>query len=72
MGAVQPALPLCSVPGAAVREVLVAVRLELVPAQAADLSVWKEEAGETTSVPHWLRTAARGGKADEDLKVPSW
>lgn len=43
VGAVQPALSLCSVPGATMREVLVAVRLELMPAEATNLSVWKKK-----------------------------
>lgn len=42
VGAVKPALPLRSVPGATVRKVLVAVRLELVPAEATNLSVWEK------------------------------
>lgn len=48
VAAVQPALPLCSVPGATVREVLVAVRLELAPAEAANLGVWKKGGREKT------------------------
>lgn len=65
MGAVQPALPLCGVPGATVREVFVAVRLELLPAKATNLGVWKKKEKKTKCIiGQELQLAI--GKADED------
>lgn len=42
VGALQPTLPLRGVPGATVCEVLVAVGLKLLPAEAANLRVCKD------------------------------
>lgn len=73
VGAVQPALPLCGVPGATVREVFVAVRLELVPAKATNLSVWKkkEKKQNASLVKNCnLQLESRRGFL-VDLKVPS-